>query len=113
MLLDEVASLSSQIAAEMFDTGFHTGPKRPVAMLQRSLNALNRQEKDYDDMLVDGQAGPKTLRALALFINRRRFAVKIMMRALNGLQLEYYMSLVERRKKDERFLNGWILNRVS
>lgn len=113
MLLDEVASLSAQIAAELFDTGFHAGPTRAVAMLQRSLNALNRQEKDYDDMLVDGQAGPRTLKALALFINRRRFAIKIMLRALNGLQLEYYMSLVERRQKDERFLNGWILNRVS
>lgn len=113
MLLDEVASLSAQIAAEMFDTGFNTGPVRAVGFLQRSLNALNRQEKDYDDVLVDGKSGPRTLRSLALFINRRRYGVKVMLRALNGLQLEFYIGLVERRKKDERFLYGWILNRVS
>lgn len=113
MLLDEVASISGGIAAEMFDTGFNTGPVRAVSMLQRSLNALNRQEKDYDDMLVDGKAGPRTLAALAVFTSRRRHGVKVMLRALNGLQLEFYMSLTERRKKDERFLYGWILNRIQ
>ena len=113
MLLDEVASISGGIASEMFDTGFNTGPVRAVGFLQRSLNALNRQEKDYDDMLVDGKMGPKTLKALAAFVGQRRFGVKVMLRALNGLQLEFYMSLTERRKKDERFLYGWILQRVS
>lgn len=113
MLLDEIASVSGGIASEMFDTGFNTGPARAVAFLQRSLNALNRQEKDYDDMLVDGKAGPRTLAALATFVSRRRHGVRVMLRALNGLQLEFYMSLTERRQKDERFLYGWILQRVS
>jgi len=113
MLLDETASISTRIANEMFDTGINTGPARAVAMLQRSLNALNRQEKDYDDMLVDGKSGPRTLAALGVFISRRVHGVKVMLRALNGLQLEFYMSLTERRQKDERFLYGWILNRVS
>ena len=113
MLLDETASISGGIAEEMFDTGINAGHVRAVSMLQRSLNALNRQEKDYDDMLVDGKSGPRTLNALAVFVSRRRFGVKVMLRALNGLQLEFYMSLTERRQKDERFLFGWILNRVS
>ena len=115
MNLDEVATISPKIADEMFDTGFNTGPVRAVGFLQRTLNALNRQEKDYDDMLVDGKMGPKTLRAFDKFLYTRRFSdcVTVMLRALNGLQLEFYMSLVERRKKDERFLYGWILNRVS
>jgi lysozyme family protein len=113
MLLDEIASVSTVIASEMFDTGFNTGPVRAVGFLQRSLNALNRQEKDYDDMLVDGKMGPRTLAALTVFCARRRFGVKVLNRALNGLQLEFYMSLTERRQKDERFLYGWILNRVS
>lgn len=113
MLLDEVASVSITIANEMFDTGFNTGPARAVSMLQRSLNALNREEKDYDDMLVDGKLGPRTLWALTRFVSCRVYGVKVMLRALNGLQLEFYMSLTERRKKDERFLYGWILNRVS
>lgn len=111
MLLDEVPPAISE---EMFDTGFNAGPIQAVAFLQRSLNALNRIEKDYDDMLVDGLMGPKTIRALDeyLFV-RRTSGIKVLLRALNGLQLAFYMSLVERRKKDERFLFGWILNRVS
>ena len=111
MRLDEVYV---GIAEEVFDTGFNAGPVRAVGFLQRSLNALNRQEQDYNDMLVDGQMGPKTLRALETFFNLRKAdGAKVMLRALNGLQLEFYIGLVERRKKDERFLYGWILNRVS
>jgi len=114
MSLDDVARVSPAIAEEMFDTGFNTGPVRAVGFLQRSLNALNRQEKDYDDMLVDGHFGPRTRRALYVFLNLRHFTgEQVMLRALNGLQLEFYMSLTERRKKDERFLYGWIKNRVS
>ena len=111
MLLDQVPPA---IAEELFDTGFNAGPVRAVGFLQRSLNALNRIERDYDDMLVDGKMGPKTVRALDEFLYvRRTNGIKVLLRALNGLQLEFYMSLVERRKKDERFLFGWILNRVS
>jgi len=114
MSLDDVDRVSPAIAEEMFDTGFNTGPIRAVGFLQRSLNALNRQAKDYDDMLVDGHFGPRTRRALYVFLHTRRHDGEIvMMRALNGLQLEFYMSLTERRQKDERFLYGWILNRVS
>ena len=115
MLLDEVATISHKIADELFDTGFNTGPARAVGFLQRSLNALNRQGKDYDDMLVDGVMGPRTLKAFDKFLYTRRFSdcVTVMLRALNGLQLEFYMSLVERRAKDEHFMYGWILNRVS
>lgn len=111
MLLDKVPPA---IAEEMFDTGFNAGPVRAVGFLQRSLNALNRIGKDYDDMLVDGLMGPKTIRALDEYVSARPiYGIKVMLRALNGLQLEFYMSLVERRKKDERFIYGWILNRVS
>ena len=111
MRLDDV---HPAIADEMFDTGFNAGPVRAVGFLQRSLNALNRQQRDYDDLLVDGKMGNRTVYALQIFLGVRfSEGVTVMLRALNGLQLEFYMSLVERRKKDERFLYGWILNRVS
>jgi len=114
MRLDDIARVSPAIADELFDTGFNAGPVRAVGFLQRSLNALNRIERDYDDMLVDGKIGERTLGALYQFLNlRHRTGESVMLRALNGLQLEFYMSLTERRQKDERFLYGWILNRVS
>jgi len=114
MRLDDIARVSPPIAEELFDTGFNTGPVRAVAMLQRSLNALNREATDYDDMLVDGKLGERTMRAFYNYLHHRHSTGEaVMLRALNGLQLEFYMSLTERRQKDERFLYGWILNRVS
>jgi lysozyme family protein len=114
MGLDGVANISEKIAEEMFDTGFNTGPKRAVKFLQRSLNALNRLQKDYPDMTVDGRFGDVTLNALFLYHSKRKgTGTRILLRCLNGLQLAFYIKLVERREKDERFLNGWVLNRVD
>ncbi|KKN15359.1 hypothetical protein LCGC14_0986770 [marine sediment metagenome] len=114
MSLDDVANISEAIAKEMFDTGFNAGPERAVRFLQRSLNALNRLQKDYPDIIVDGKFGDVTLNALFLYHNKRKgTGIRILLRCLNGLQLAFYIKLVERREKDERFLNGWVLNRVD
>ena len=114
MGLDDVAATSEAIAEEMFDTGFNAGPERAMRFLQRSLNALNRLQKDYPDMIVDGKFGRKTMRALFDYHRLRKgTGIRILLRCLNGLQLAFYIKLVERREKDERFLNGWVLNRVD
>lgn len=110
--LDTIAEMSAPIAKELFDSGFNMGQKRPIRFIQRSLNALNRGGQDYPDQEVDGILGSKTLSALNIFLKRRKESETIILRCLNGLQLAFYMSLVERREKDEKFLNGWILNRV-
>ena len=114
MQLDEIAYISPAVAKEMFDTGFNTGTRRAVTFLQRSLNALNRREKDYEDISTDGEVGKKTILALRTYCTlRTRNGKLVLLRALNGLQLAFSIGLVERRDKDERFLYGWILNRVS
>ena len=102
MNLDEIGKLAPAVAKEMFDTGFNTGTRRAVAFLQRSLNALNRRAKDYEDISTDGEVGIKTLLALRNYLTVRRTArgVTVLLRALNGLQLAFYISLVERRDKD-------------
>jgi len=113
MMLDEIAEVDEDIAHELFDTGFNTGTNRASRFLQRSLNALNRQGADYPDLVVDGRIGSKSASALDAFVRkRRRDGRKVMLRALNGLQLAFYIKLVERREKDEKFLYGWILQRV-
>ena len=77
------------------------------------LNALNRRGEDYEDMIVDGIVGGKTLMALKSFMRvRRRDGRIVLLRCLNGLQLSYYVELVERREKDEKFLFGWVNHRV-
>lgn len=114
LLLDQVAALSYPIAYEMFDTEVNTPAGTAVVFLQRALNVLNREQRDYPDVKVDGRIGPATLGALSQFLNLRgRFSETVMLRALNVLQGAYYIELAERRSKDQAFVLGWLLNRVS
>ena len=107
-------SISPLIAEELIDTGVNTGPARATEMLQRALNALNRQGRDYPDVKVDGECGPGTVAALQAFVALRKAeGVTVLLRALNALQGEFYISLAERRPKDEEFVYGWLLNRVQ
>lgn len=109
-----ILSFAPTIAEEIIDTGVNTGPPRATEMLQRCLNALNRQGRDYPDVRVDGECGPATVVALKAFLAfRKADGATVMLRALNALQGEFYISLAERRPKDEDFLYGWLLNRVG
>jgi lysozyme family protein len=109
-----VLALSPPIGAELVDTAVNAGPGRATEFLQRALNALNRQGKDYADITVDGQCGPGTAAALRAFLARRGTEGEtVMLRALNCLQGEFYISLAERRPKDETFLYGWLKERVA
>lgn len=112
--LDEVARVEASIARELFDTGVNMGIGRAGEFIQRSLNALNRNGRDYPDLIVDMDVGPRTIQALIAYINRRgRTGVSVLLRCLNCLQGAFYIELAERRQKDESFLYGWILNRVD
>lgn len=112
--LDAIGALSETIAYELFDTAVNLGQGNAALFLQRSLNALNRNGRDYLDLRPDGKIGPMTVEALRAFLNRRApHGEKVMSRALNSLQGAFYITLAERREKDERFLFGWLLNRVE
>ena len=111
--LDAVALLSSRIAEELFDTAVNCGQGVAGQWLQRSLNVLNRQGKDYPDLLVDGDIGKRTVEALGAYLGHRgQRGELVLLRALNALQGAHYIGLAEKRQKDERFVNGWFLNRV-
>jgi lysozyme family protein len=110
---DEVAKRSEAVAEELFDTGVNMGPSIPSGFLQRLLNGLNRQGKDYADIKVDNDVGPATLRALdALYAKRGKQASTVLVKGLNALQGERYVSLAEGRSANEDFLYGWLLNRT-
>ena len=106
---DKIAAISPSIGAELVDTGVNMGPKVAAQFLQRALNGLNNQGKDYADLLVDGSAGQKTRDALTAFLKKRGAeGERRLLMLLNALQGERYLSLCEGRAANEAFLFGWL-----
>ena len=111
---DKVSNVSQRIAEEMFDTGVNQGVSLPGPWLQRILNALNRQGRDYADISVDGRIGPATVEALRACLNHRGAdGETAILRALNCQQGARYLEVIEARPQNEDFYFGWLLNRVE
>jgi lysozyme family protein len=112
---DAVAKRSPAVASELFDTGVNMGPAVAATFLQRALSALNRDRKDYADLVPDGRIGEATLAALDTFmkIRGKPGGEAVLLRALDALQGERYIRLAERRPANEAFLYGWLANRVG
>lgn len=105
----EVAKASEAVAAELVDTGVNMGPGVPSKFLQRALNGLNNQGRDYPDLLVDGDLGPATIRALRVYLGKRGAeGERRLLALLNALQGERYLTLCEGRQANEAFLYGWL-----
>lgn len=112
--LDRVETICPRIAEELADTGVNMGIGRAGEFLQRSLNVLNNSGQYYPDLKVDNDIGPKTISALSSYKWKRgQEGMKILYQMLNCLQGAFYVTLAERRVKDEKFIYGWFKNRVS
>jgi lysozyme family protein len=94
---DAVAERAPAVAAELFDTGANMGPAVAATFLQRALTALNRNGKDYPDLVPDGRVGQATLTALDAFLAVRGGdrGETVLLRALEALQGERYLRLAE------------------
>jgi len=108
---DDLLLLSPVIATEVVDTGVNVGTKRAAEFLQRALNVMNVRQELYPDLQVDGAIGEKTIQALHAYLIKRD--ENTLLKALNCLQGAAYIELAERREKDERFVYGWLRNRVE
>jgi lysozyme family protein len=109
-----VLPLMPRLAEELFDTGVNMGTGRAAGFLQRALNALNRQGKDYPDIAVDNQVGPRSAGSLFSFQQRRgKDAETVLLRLVEGFQATRYVELCEARQPNEEFLFGWVFNRVG
>ena len=108
---DDLSEQSPATAFEVVDTGVNCGVDRAATFLQRCLNVFNNRGRFYPDIAVDGDIGPATLDALRSFLLMRDESVLVS--ALNCLQGAFYIELAERREKDERYVYGWLKNRVK
>lgn len=111
---DRIAARAPVLAADLFDTAVNMGAAVATGFLQRALNALNRGGRDYPDHPVDGTIGPATLAALDAFLTHRTPGGEaVLVKAIEALQGERYLSLAEQRPANEAFLYGWLANRVG
>ena len=92
---DQVARRAPRVAAELLDTGANMGPAVAATFLQRALTALNRNGKDYPDLVPDGRIGPMSIFALDAFLAARgaRSGETVLLRGLEALQGERHLRL--------------------
>jgi lysozyme family protein len=83
------------------------GIKRAATFFQRGLNVLNRGEKLYPNIEVDGAVGPKTIAAFDALPSRDVAALEKIMNVLQGA---YYVERMEADETQEKWV-GWF-NRV-
>jgi lysozyme family protein len=111
---DEVAINAPYLAAELFDTGINMGTGTATAFLQRALNALNREGRDYADLAIDRQIGPATIAALQAFLRKRGAGGEaVLLKAVEALQGAHYINIAEARPSQEAFVYGWLANRIG
>lgn len=111
---DKIIPLSEQIAEELIDTGINMGVAVAAKFLQRALNALNSGGAQYSDLVVDGKLGNASITALKAFLQvRGADGASVLLKVLNALQAVRYVEICENSPKNERFLYGWIRNRVN
>lgn len=101
--LDEVNSQA--IASEMFDTGVNMGVTRAAKFLQEALNYLNRDEKTYKDLVVDGKIGPVSLNALNYILDAGD--EEILLTIMNVLQGQHYLDYMKKSPTQEKYARGW------
>lgn len=111
---DKVATLSTQVAEELLDTGVNMGTSIAGRFLQRALNVLNKRGGIYPDVVVDGSIGKMTLAALKEFLAQRGAGGEtVLLRMLNAQQSVRYIEIAEGNVTQEDFQFGWQFNRVA
>lgn len=96
------------LAAILFSIGVNSAPTRGGILLQRALNVLNRNQKDYPDVKVDGDIGRNTLNALQAYRDKRGWrGMMILTNTVLSLMGARYVDISEGDVTQEDFTNGW------
>lgn len=106
-----VVEISKGVGHKLVDAGVNTGPTRPARWFQIALNSLNRNQKDYKDVPVDGKIGPATIKAYSSLVQvRGRIqACTMIIKLLDAQQAMHYISLTDL----ETYTPGWVINRIG
>lgn len=101
---DEIAEIDPPLAEEILEAMVNIGP-RVIEWLQRCINYLNRNEKNFADIAVDGWVGSETLRALGQL--ELLGDMDVLYKMMNVCQGHWYMRLMGKSESQEVFARGW------
>ena len=117
-LKNNCQSFNQEIANEFFDTSVNQGVKTASKHFQKTLNLLNRNQKDYPDLVIDGHIGLKTSQNYDLYMatisfktRNQTLLIKWFLQVLNYYQLDRYINIANKASIQEKFIPGW-LNRA-
>lgn len=108
---DLVLEHSPAVAHKLVDAGVNVGTYRSSLWFQRALNTLNRDGKDYANVLTDGRIGQGTMRAYAALEEKRGpvKACELVIKLIDAQQATHYMNLPNLRQ----YTVGWVDHRVG
>lgn len=99
------------LANEIYDSAVNLGHSRVTKWIQTALNILNRKQKKWFDIAMDGAFGPTTRKTLLVAMDEGegRYILKL----LNAYQGTYYSEVCLKNEKKESFIHGWLNHRVT
>lgn len=101
------------VADELFEQAVNLGRGGSGRYVQRMCNALNCRktahgyDRLFEDLVIDGSLGPKSLNALSAILRERAGAEEVV-HALNALQACHYIRLASNSFTHRKFLSGWM-----
>ena len=104
--VNRLGEMPQDLADELYDTGVNMGIGRAAKYLQIGLNCLNRDEAMFDDLVEDGNIGPKTLGAIEIVCKNPADLVTLL-KILNVLQGMHYIEYMRQSPIQEKFARGW------
>jgi lysozyme family protein len=82
------------------------GVRRVVRFLQEGLNLLNRNKKNYVDIVEDGLFGKNTLKALNAYL--KIDDVSVLLKVMNIFQGMHYIEYMRKNPVQEKYARGWL-----
>lgn len=114
------------LANLLYDIAVNQSVRRAGRYLQRALNRLNRQERDFKDLIVDGKIGEKTIKELKSFLKFRKNASItvdgihavvggewVLLHWIQFQMSQIYWNNAGKDKSQEDFFVGWSARQLS
>jgi lysozyme family protein len=108
--LDGVSPVDEGTAEILFDIAVNMGTGTAQRFLQRSLNLMNRNASMFPDLIVDGDVGITTIKALRTLAPGD---LAILRKIIRSYQAARYLSIIEGDPTQERFTRGWFIRLAS